>query len=139
MAHDDTISHRIRETQVRIGRIAEKNGTSLKAISLDSGIPYNTVRSYFSQEHDAAIHIMPVTALVKLIGVIPDEWLSLLFDIGGRVLTVPNAADHDELAATCISFAGEHARARHPESEEGVAISANEDRALRSVAAKVRA
>lgn len=139
MAYDDTISHRIRETQVRIGRIAEKNGVTLKAISLDSGIPYNTVRSYFTQEHDAAVHIMPVTALVKLIGVVPDEWLSLLFDIGGRILTKPDAADHDTLAGACIDFAREHARARHPESEDGVAISGNEDRALRSVAARVRA
>lgn len=86
MADVDTIADRVRSVQVTIGRIAEKNGMTLKAISLGSGIPYNTVRSYFTQERDAAVHLMPVSALLKLIGVLPDEWLSLLFEAEGRCL-----------------------------------------------------
>jgi len=85
MAHDDTIVTIIRETQRRIGRIAEKRGITLKAIGLDADIPYSTVRSYFGQDANAQPHEMPLSAFYKLVGVLPDDLLSLLLPEGKSI------------------------------------------------------
>jgi hypothetical protein len=61
MAHDCTISQQTKATQERIFRIALRDGLTLKAISLDSGIPYSTIRSYAGHNGEPAE--MPVSAL----------------------------------------------------------------------------
>ena len=88
----------MRERQRRVGRIANKHGLTFKAISLDSGIPLATVYSYFSGG-DAETHILPVTALASLFGVLPDDWLSILFEPEGRCITQPTTDDGEALAA----------------------------------------
>lgn len=99
MSHDNDISHRMQERQIRLGRVMAKNGITLKAISIDSGIPYNTVRSYFPGERDLFPSIMPITALVQLFGVIPDEWLSILTEPEGRVFSRSDEADDGQIKA----------------------------------------
>ena len=88
MALDNDITaqamERVRERQVRIGRILAKRGITLKAIHHDSGIPYNTLRSYFSQERNAVVSVIPVWALNLLFGVIDDDLLSILTEPEGR-------------------------------------------------------
>lgn len=136
MAHDDRISFLVLEAQKRIFRLAERNhGLKLKAIGMDSGIPYNTVRNYANGEG-----VMPVPALLKLVGVIPDYLLSYLLDPVGKQIVDSEGeeGDHDSLNANCIDFASAHARARHPESPEGVNIAPCEDRELRAKRAKLR-
>jgi hypothetical protein len=68
---------------------------TLKAISLDSGIPYDTLRSYAAR--DPAM--MPVSALLKLVDVVPDYLLSQLLDpVNRRLEIVSNEnGDIDEL------------------------------------------
>lgn len=84
MAPDNAIPCRMGTRQWRLGRILDKNGHTLKAISAHSGIPYNTLRSYFPADEHLVPCIMPITALVDLFGVIPDVWLSLLTEPEGR-------------------------------------------------------
>ena len=97
MSDDIMIVRQMRDRQLTLARIAAKNGWSLKAISLASKIPYSTVRSYFPGEKDAVPHIMPITALVQLFGVLPDEWLSILIE--GKCLSDANHEAADPLAA----------------------------------------
>ena len=89
----------MRERQTRLGRIMEKNGLTLKAVSLDSGLSISTLKSYFSQQRDFTPAVMPITALVKLFGVIPDEWLSILTEPEGRCFHGTTQGEKDAEAA----------------------------------------
>jgi len=87
MSHDDNITARTKRTQQTVFREAQARGLTLKVIAIDSGLGYTTIQSYARGE--AA---MSLPALVKLIGVIPADLLSMLFPdgcraccIGGRV------------------------------------------------------
>lgn len=98
MAHNNDISHRMADRQNRLASIMQKHGVTLKAVSLDSGIPYNTLRSYFpGNQRELFPAIMPISALVQLFGVIPDEWLSLLTEPEGRCFA--STSEDDEAAA----------------------------------------
>lgn len=88
------IARQMHDRQRRLGRIMAKNGVTLKALSIDSGIPYNTLRGYFpSEQAELFPNIMPITALVQLIGTIPDDWLSILTEPEGRCLSKVNDED----------------------------------------------
>lgn len=118
MAHDDRISLLTLEAQKRVFRLAERNhGLHLKTIHLDSGIPYNTIRSYAAGEA-----MMPVSALNKLCDVIPDELLSQLTGPGKRCL-VPteegDEPDYDAIGQGALELAGEVQRSRRPDSPGG--------------------
>lgn len=121
MASANSISHCTKETQERIFRIAQRQGLTLKAISLDSGIPYSTLRSYAGHNGEPAE--MPVSALRKLVGVIPDELLSLLLPDGRAIVQVPESIDHDEICRGVQDYLREKAEAHHPESPAGREIS----------------
>lgn len=140
MAHDDRISLLTLKAQERMFRLAERNhGLALKTISLDSGIPYNTIRSYAA--NNGAQVMMPVSAVNKLTGVIPDYLLSHLFEPSSHHIAenVEDDGDHDTLASNCIDFASKHARARHPQSPGGVEIVPSEDVELRATRQQLRA
>ena len=128
MALGDIISHRIREEQRRVFRVATdpmRYGLTLKAIGIDTGIPYSTLRTYADGSS-----MMPIDALYKLCGVIPDELLSLLLPEGRCIVTQSDDDDHDGMASRCMDFAAELQRARHPESEAGVDIGPGEHNVL---------
>lgn len=110
MATDDRISLLVRDAQRRIFRLAERDcGLNLKAVGLDSGIPYNTIRSYASGEA-----IMPVPAMLKLVGVLPDELLSHLLDPVDRHLATNGSEDGDIDALGCetAGFTNEYVAAK---------------------------
>lgn len=137
MALDDMILHRLLEEQCRVFRVAcdpLRYGLTLKAVSIDSGIPPSTLRTYAAGQA-----IMPVTALYRLCGVIPDEVLSLLLPGEHMIVLHRDDGDHDTLASNCIDFAGRVAGARHPASPGGVEITDAEDRDLTASSARLRA
>lgn len=111
----------IRATQERIFRIALRNGLTLKAISLDSEIPYNTLRSYAG--HNGATAEMPVSALNRLVGVIPDDLLSLLLPADRTIVRVPEGIDHDHLADGFHDYLAAKTRAHSPASPDGERLS----------------
>lgn len=125
MAHDSDIT----ATQERIFRIALRGGLTLKAISLDADIPYNTIRSYAGS--GCATAEMPVSAMRKLCGVIPDELLSLLLPDGRQIIRAPESIDHDALSEHLRDWLAEKDHAHHPESPGGREISDCEDAKLR--------
>ena len=128
MASIGVISHK--DTQERIFRLAQRGGLTLKAISLDSGIPYSTLRSYAGNNGETAE--MPVSALSKLAGIVPDELLSLLLPDGRAIVQVPENIDLDEISAAMRDYIDAKERAHHPESEAGREIGPGEDATLRN-------
>lgn len=142
MSRDNRILTLTLETQKRIGRLALRDhGLHLKTISLESGIPYSSVIAYFSQANDVRLTEIPITVFVKLIGVIPDYLLSQLLAPADRHIAENGCddGDHDTLAENCISFASKHARARHPQSPEGVEIAPCEDSDLTAARRQLKA
>lgn len=123
MAPDNDISfqqitRQMHDRQRRLGRIMRNNNVTLKAVSIDSGIPYNTLRAYFpaGEQADLFPSILPITALVKLFGVLPDEWLSILTEPEGRCFASTEDDDGTiaelEAAAKQVSAALAKAKAR---------------------------
>lgn len=100
------------EAQRRIFRLCERDyGYTLKSISLDSGINYDTLRSYARREDTA---MMPITALLKLCDVVPDHLLSHLMDPVGRHIASNEATDGDldELGREAAGFTNEYVNAK---------------------------
>jgi hypothetical protein len=135
MQHEDNIVCRQKAGQERVFRLAQRDhGLTLKAISLDSGLGYTTVQSYAKGEA-----VMSIAGLFKLVGVIPDELLSLLLPDGRQIVQAPEEIDHDELCERMQDWLLAKAHAHHPESEAGREIGPNEDNLLRGKFARVRA
>jgi transcriptional regulator with XRE-family HTH domain len=125
--HDDNIVCRQRAMQERVFRLAARDhGLTLKAISLDSGLGYTTVQSYAKGEA-----VMSIASLFKLIGVLPDELLSLLLPDGRLIVQAPAELDHDQIAEACHDYLATKERAHHPESPAGREIADCEDGTLR--------
>lgn len=133
-SHDDNIASQIRRTQQTVFRIAIKErGLTLKVISLDSGLGYTTIQSYARGE--AA---MSVSALFKLIDVIPDDLLSLLLPTGRMIVSVPDDIDHDTVADMASDYVRTKADAHHVDSPAGREIAPCEADALNASAARLR-
>ena len=81
--------------------------------------------------HNGDTAEMPVSALRKLVGVIPGELLSLLLPDGFAIVQVPENIDHDEIASACRAYIDAKDRAHHPESPAGREIAPCEDDELR--------
>ena len=130
---NDRLTELTLEAQADMFRLAERDhGLCTKAISSKSNIPYNTLRSYKGSGCEPVV--MPVTAVNKLVGIIPDYLLSYVFNATGRCIVPqqPDEGDHDTFAGNCIDIAAATARARHPGSPGGVEIVDCEDRELRA-------
>lgn len=114
MAGDNEISqlHIVRQMhdrQRRLGNILRKNNIPLKTVSFESGIPYNTLRTYFpSEQQELFPSIMPISALVQLFGVIKDEWLSVLTEPEGKCFS---STGDDDGAVAELTEARDHLNA----------------------------
>ena len=109
----------VKATQQRIFRLAERDhGLTRKAISLDSGINYDSVCNYAKGETE-----MSVSALVSMVGVIPDELLSLLLPEGRVIVRAPDGLNHDQIEEAARDYLAEKGRAHHPDSPAGREIS----------------
>jgi hypothetical protein len=127
----------MRDRQQRVFRIAcdpARYGLTLKLIAMDSGLHYDSVRHYASGET-----VMPVTALAALVGVVPDELLSLLLPGDRLIVRAPEDVDHDAACEAMRAYVDTKERAHHPESECGREIGPNEDAELRAKLTVVRA
>ena len=69
---------------------------------------------------------MPLSALVRLIGVIPNELLSLLLPEGQSIVRISDAINHDEIAAWAEDFQAKKLKYHREDSECGPAIGPNE-------------
>lgn len=107
----------ILDRQKRVFRIAQdpaRYGLTLKMIIADSGLGKDSVGNYARGETE-----MPLSALDALIGVIPDELLSLLLPAGRIIARVPETVDHDEVEQACLDIVARKGRAHRPDSPAG--------------------
>lgn len=138
MADYNTI---MRERQRAVRREMDRRGISLKAVALDCGVPYPTIRSYFPGERNAVPAVMPTSVLYAMAEAeaLPLELLSLLMPDGVQLVRVPEDIDHDELSRACRAYVDLKGEAHHPASEDGREIGAGENVQLLRAAANVRA
>lgn len=128
MAHDCPISHAVKLAQEAMFREAHRRGQSLKAIGLDSGIPYSTLRSYAG--HSGATAEMPISCLRKLHGVISNELLSLLTGDGVQVVTASDEIDHDAFSEILRDYMDAKERAHRADSPAGPAICPTQEKPI---------
>lgn len=136
--HDNsTIVHAVKERQKAMRRELDRRQMSMKAISMDSGIPYSTLLSYLPADQYADPHLMPVSAQYALCGCVPDDILSLLLPDGRRIVCAPEELDRDELEREFREFLRIKGEAHHPESPAGREISDCEADALDGKVAQI--
>lgn len=112
---------------------------SVKQLANGTGIKDRVIECAMCATDTLDYRPLPQEALVSIARFLgPDftnEWLGLADQVAAEV----DSVDHDDLAAACIDFAAEHARARHPESECGVDLGPNENKALTAKRARLAA
>ena len=135
MGHNTNIPDRQRRETARVFRLAERDhGLTLKAIALDSGLGYSTVQTYASGHA-----VMSIASLFCLIGVIPDELLSLLLPDGRQIVRLPDGLDHDAISDLCQDYLRTKEAAHKPDSPAGREIADCEDEALTGKAVRLKA
>lgn len=135
------ISLAVEAGQRAMFRLAEKNhGLSLNILSLETGIPLGTLRSYAPAKAEMPATAMPVTALVKLSAVIPNELTSLMLDPGGKLIcdAEPEETDIDDLARAAVDLLSRYVAARHPDSPGNIRIVHSEEQDIRLSAAGLK-
>ena len=139
MARDNRIMALVKDAQKRVFRLAERDyGLTLKAISLDSGIPYNTIRNYAGNNGEQCA--MSVPALLMLVDVIPDDLLSQLLDPVRRALVPVNSEgepDYDAIGQHALDLGMTVAQARSQNSPGGTNIVPIERNAIDAKLARV--
>lgn len=130
MSTDNRIEQYIITTQVSLFVDARRElQLPLKALAMDSGIPYPTIIAYAEGRH--ALSLAAVKRLLAVKGMAP--FLSRLFEPEDHSLVAAGqASDHDDFAAKCIELVTETAAAHRKDSECAERIGPNESRALNS-------
>lgn len=142
MADANTI---VRERQLVIRREMDRRGISLKAVSLDSGIPYPTIVSYFPGEKDKQPATIGGAAIFMLAyGVdgrgpaLPLDLMSMLMPDGFQIVRVPEGINHDVICEMASDYITAKNRAHHPASEAGREIGPTEDAYLTDKVVQLR-
>jgi hypothetical protein len=132
----------IRERQCGIRRQIDSRGIALKIVAADSGIPYETLLTYFPQPGSSREPAqIPGGAIYALCegNALPADLLSLLLPDGWQIVRAPEAINHDQIEEACRDFLREKGAAHHPESEMGREIGPNEDQRLTERAVVLKA
>jgi hypothetical protein len=129
----------VRERQLVIRRQLDARKISLKAISMDSGVPYPTVISYFPGEENREPATMSAAALFALCEAksFPLDLLSMMLPDGFQIVRAPEDVDHDQLCELAAEYVAEKNRAHHPESEAGRDIGPGERTTLTGKAVRL--
>lgn len=131
----------VRDRQLAIRRELDRRGISLKAIALDSGIPYATVVSYFPGERDrqpATISGAAIYALADAASM-PLDLLSMLLPARRAVVAIPEGIDHDEAEEGMRDYLACKGKAHRPDSPGGREIAPCEDAELTAKVMQLRA
>lgn len=122
----------VRQRQLVVRREMERRGISLKAVSLDSGIPYNTLASYLPADQYADPAQIPGGAIYSLIAgkALPLDLVSLLMPEGVQIVRVSEDLDHDTIGDLCREYLETKGKAHRADSPNGRDLSACEIDAL---------
>ena len=136
MTPKDDISLCAKGAQDLIFSQAKEHGLAFKVIAARSRTPESTLRTYAGTK--GKMVEMPVGALNRLCGVIPEQLLSLLLPDGWSIVRIADELDHDAAAEAMGKYLAAHRAAIHPDSPAGREISDCEDKELRELFAEVR-
>lgn len=125
MLPENNISARQKRVQQTIFREACKRDLTLKVIAMDSGNGYTTVQSWANGSA-----VMSIAGLYSLVGVIPDDLLSMLLPDGRQIVALPDDLDHDALSDLAADYLATKAAAHHANSPAGIAIASCEREVL---------
>ena len=131
-----TIIEQTLDAQRRVFRIAQdprRYGLTIKLIAGESGVGYDSLRNYAAGET-----MMPLCALRSLVGVVPDELLSMLMPSGRMIVQVPEELDPDTVGDACRDYLATLAAATHPASPGGREVVDCELEALGDRAARLK-
>lgn len=122
----------VKRRQLAIRREMDRRGISLKAASLDSGIPYNTFASYFPTDPLADPTQIPGGAIYSIIAgnALPLDLVSLLMPEGVQIVRASENIDHDTIEELCADYMVTKAKAHHKDSPAGRELSECERAAL---------
>lgn len=111
----------VKRAQLAIRRQMDRRAISLKAASLDSGIPYNTFASYFPADPHADPVQIPGGAINSIIAgnALPADLVSLLLPDGWQIVRAPEAINHDDLCEAVQDYLHEKSKAHHRDSPGG--------------------
>lgn len=131
----------IRERQKSIRREIDRRGIALKAVAFDSGIPYDTLLTYFPQEGSRDPAQIPGGAIFALCDgqALPLDLLSLLLPTGFLIVKAPEQVCHDDVSSAMRDYLRAKDEAHHPESENGREIGPTENDSLVQLRARVAA
>jgi hypothetical protein len=120
----------------------DERGISLKVVAAKSELPYSNICGYFPGNERGSTPKqsveLPVSALRRLCGALPNDLLNLLVPDGFAIVEVPAGIDYDDFSARCREFVDTKERFHHPESEEGRNLGPNEDDQLGEKAVQLR-
>lgn len=130
----------VRERQLVIRREMDRRGISLKAVSLDSGLPYSSIVSYFPGERDKEPHTLSGAAIYALCAgnALPADLLSMILPDGFALVRVPEGVDLDSLADDFADFLRTKNDFHHPESEAGRDLGPTERETLTAKVVQIR-
>lgn len=127
----------VKDRQRAIRREMDRRGIHLKIVAADSGLSPSTLASYFPADPAIDPAQMPTGALFALVGVLPDDLISLMLPAGVQIVRVPEDVDHDEVCQAMHDYLAAKSAAHHPESENGRDIGPSEDMRLRTKLAAI--
>lgn len=131
----------IRSRQRAIRREIDRRNIALKVVSLDSGIPYDTLLTYFPLQGSREPAQIPGGAVFALCAgeALPADILSLLVPAGWQIVRAPESIDHDALCELVGEYIAKKHAAHHPESEMGREIGPVEQAALDQTVVQIKA
>ena len=120
----------VRERQLAIRREMINRRISLDVVAIDSKISPSSVAGYFPNPDSKAPVVTAITMAVVFAllesKALPLDLMSLLLPEGYAIVPKPEHIDHDALMAACVDFVATYGAARHPDSEDGIAIGLRE-------------
>lgn len=132
----------IRQRQTAIRREIDRRGIALKVVSLDSGIEYETLLSYFpNPEGSREPAQIPGSAIFALCAgeALPPDILSLLVPTGWQIVRAPESLDHDALCELLADYLATKQAAHRPDSECGTELGPKETATLDGKVAQIKA
>jgi hypothetical protein len=127
----------VRDIQRVVREQMDARGIALKVVAAASGIPYSTLCSYFPGNERGYVPKtpaeLPLSAIRKLAGAIPDDLLNLLVPDGWAWVRVPAGIDYDEVAGWAEAFNACKLAAHRADSECQEQIGPNERTELDSI------
>lgn len=134
MPRDIDISVRQKRVQQDVFRIAEDRGITRKAIHHDTGLSTDTLGSWARGEA-----VMSIAGLFHLVGVIPDDLLSMMLPEGRQIVQLPDDLDHDEIADLAADYIAAKQAAHKENSPAGPLIAPCEKKVLDAKVVALRA